>query len=222
MAGEPVWRDWRGERGAVEVAALVPGAEVRTKYSCRPGVRGLRLSALHEARRSCYLWASSRRSLLASALPATAACMCPRPGRSLRPRRSPALPAGLMPKSPSRSIGRFVGGAISDSRSRAHGATSAYARFRHPAVAPLTQLGRDRFVLELFHGPTLAFKDVAMQLLARLMDHALARRGARATIVGRDLGRYRRRRRRGVPWSRSVDLVVALSARPRLATCSGA
>jgi threonine synthase len=52
--------------------------------------------------------------------------------------------------------------------------------------------GRDRapghFVLELFHGPTLAFKDVAMQFLARLMDHVLAERGERATIVGATSG----------------------------------
>ncbi len=60
----------------------------------------------------------------------------------------------------------------------------AYATFRHPAVAPLVQIGDRHFVLELFHGPTLAFKDVAMQLLARLMDHVLAQRGQRATVVG--------------------------------------
>jgi threonine synthase len=59
----------------------------------------------------------------------------------------------------------------------------AYGNFRHPAVAPLTQLGVNTFALELFHGPTLAFKDLAMQLLARLMDHALAARGERRTIV---------------------------------------
>jgi threonine synthase len=59
----------------------------------------------------------------------------------------------------------------------------AYGNFRHPAVAPLTQLGVNTFALELFHGPTLAFKDVAMQLLARLMDHALAARRERRTIV---------------------------------------
>jgi threonine synthase len=64
----------------------------------------------------------------------------------------------------------------------------AYATFRHEAVCPLVQIGPDRFVLELFHGPTLAFKDVAMQLLARLMDHILAERGARATIVGATSG----------------------------------
>ena len=55
--------------------------------------------------------------------------------------------------------------------------------FRHSAVAPLVQLGPGTFVLELFHGPTLAFKDVAMQFLARLIDHALRRRGERSTVV---------------------------------------
>jgi threonine synthase len=64
----------------------------------------------------------------------------------------------------------------------------AYATFRHPAACPLTQLGDNLFVLELFHGPTLAFKDVAMQLLGRLMDHVLKARGARATIVGATSG----------------------------------
>ncbi|WP_321342560.1 threonine synthase [Breoghania sp.] len=63
-----------------------------------------------------------------------------------------------------------------------------YAAFRHPAVTPLVQLGSNRFVLELFHGPTLAFKDVAMQLLGRLMDHVLAERDQRATIVGATSG----------------------------------
>ncbi|KXF78359.1 threonine synthase [Paramesorhizobium deserti] len=64
----------------------------------------------------------------------------------------------------------------------------AYATFRHAAVCPLTQTGANEFVLELFHGPTLAFKDVAMQLLARLMDYVLAERGERATIVGATSG----------------------------------
>ncbi|WP_230530596.1 threonine synthase [Microvirga roseola] len=64
----------------------------------------------------------------------------------------------------------------------------AYASFRHAAVCPLTQIGDNLFVLELFHGPTLAFKDVAMQLLGRLMDHVLKERGARATIVGATSG----------------------------------
>ncbi|HRK17544.1 MAG TPA: threonine synthase [Hyphomicrobiaceae bacterium] len=64
----------------------------------------------------------------------------------------------------------------------------AYATFGHEAVTPLVQIGSNRFVLELFHGPTLAFKDVAMQLLARLMDHVLEKRDARATIVGATSG----------------------------------
>lgn len=59
----------------------------------------------------------------------------------------------------------------------------AYDAFRHPAVTPLVQVAANTFVLELFHGPTLAFKDLAMQLLARLMDYGLAQRGERATIV---------------------------------------
>ena len=67
-------------------------------------------------------------------------------------------------------------------------AREAYATFRHEAVCPIVQLGANTFVLELFHGPTLAFKDVAMQLLARLMDHVLAERGQRATIVGATSG----------------------------------
>jgi len=64
----------------------------------------------------------------------------------------------------------------------------AYGSFRHPAVCPLVQLGDNLFALELFHGPTLAFKDVAMQLLGRLMDHVLKARGARATIVAATSG----------------------------------
>ena len=62
-------------------------------------------------------------------------------------------------------------------------AREAYGTFRHPAVVPIAQFGASTFLLELFHGPTLAFKDVAMQFLARLMDHALAARGERTTIV---------------------------------------
>jgi threonine synthase len=79
-------------------------------------------------------------------------------------------------------IARFTGDAVAGG-DLARMAREAYGSFRHPAVAPLTQLGANTFALELFHGPTLAFKDVAMQLLARLMDHALAARGERRTIV---------------------------------------
>ena len=81
----------------------------------------------------------------------------------------------------------FVDGEIADDKFRAM-IDEAYGTFRHPAVTPLVQTGPNSFVLELFHGTTLAFKDVAMQLLARLMDHVLAERGERATIVGATSG----------------------------------
>lgn len=84
-------------------------------------------------------------------------------------------------------ISPFTGGAISrDELGRI--TAEAYAGFGHAAVTPLVQVGTNRFILELFHGPTLAFKDVAMQLLARLMDRVLAARGQRATIVGATSG----------------------------------
>lgn len=64
----------------------------------------------------------------------------------------------------------------------------AYSGFGHAAVTPLVKTQPNRFVLELFHGPTLAFKDVAMQVLARMMDVVLRRRNQYATIVGATSG----------------------------------
>jgi threonine synthase len=66
--------------------------------------------------------------------------------------------------------------------------TSAYAGFRRAAVAPLAQIDDNLFALELFHGPTLAFKDFAMQWLGRAMNRVLQERGARATIIGATSG----------------------------------
>jgi len=82
---------------------------------------------------------------------------------------------------------RFTGGEIPADKFRAM-IDEAYATFRHPAVTPLVQTGPNSFILELFHGTTLAFKDVAMQLLARLMDYVLTERDQRATIVGATSG----------------------------------
>lgn len=65
---------------------------------------------------------------------------------------------------------------------------TAYAAFAHGATCPLVQIGPGLFILELFHGPTLAFKDVAMRFLAGAMDRELKRRGQRATIVGATSG----------------------------------
>ena len=81
----------------------------------------------------------------------------------------------------------FVAGAVPDAEFVAM-LNEAYGSFGHPAVVPLKQLDDNQWLLELFHGPTLAFKDVAMQLLSRLMDWALEKRKARATIVGATSG----------------------------------
>jgi threonine synthase len=75
----------------------------------------------------------------------------------------------------------FIAGTLSDA-DVARMAQEAYGSFRHPATAPLAQVSPSTFVLELFHGPTLAFKDLAMQLVSRLMDHVLRERGQRTTI----------------------------------------
>jgi threonine synthase len=81
----------------------------------------------------------------------------------------------------------FVGGAIPFEvlRTICH---QAYAGFGHTAVVPLIQLETGLFAQELFHGPTLAFKDMAMQVLGRLFDHVLTERDQRVTIVGATSG----------------------------------
>jgi threonine synthase len=84
-------------------------------------------------------------------------------------------------------IGRFSAGDVPESV-LAGIVEAAYRDFRHESVAPLVELAPNHFVLELFHGPTLAFKDVAMQFLSRMMDHVLEQRGQRATIVGATSG----------------------------------
>jgi threonine synthase len=79
-------------------------------------------------------------------------------------------------------LGRFADGEI-PAADLTGMCAEAYAAFDHPAVVPLVQLGPDVFLAELFHGPSLAFKDVAMQLLARLSDHVLAGAGRTQTIL---------------------------------------
>ena len=86
-----------------------------------------------------------------------------------------------------RVMSPFLGGAFGDDEFRGLIA-KAYAGFGHAARAPLVQLGSGHFLLELFHGPTLAFKDFAMQLIGQMMQAALARSGQRITIVGATSG----------------------------------
>lgn len=87
-------------------------------------------------------------------------------------------------------------------------ATDAYKNFGHSAVTPLVQIEPDTFILELFHGPTLAFKDVAMQLIARLMDHILAKTNRRATIVGATSGDTGGAAIEAFRGSKRVDVVI--------------
>ena len=81
----------------------------------------------------------------------------------------------------------FLGGSFGDDEFRAI-IGRAYEGFGHPARAPLRQLAPNHFLLELFHGPTLAFKDFAMQLIGQLFQAALAKSGERVTIVGATSG----------------------------------
>ena len=81
----------------------------------------------------------------------------------------------------------FVGDAFTDDEFRS-AIAKAYEGFGHTARAPLVQLAPNHFLLELFHGPTLAFKDFAMQLIGQLFQIALAREGRRVTIVGATSG----------------------------------
>ena len=86
-----------------------------------------------------------------------------------------------------RVIRPFTGDSFSDHELR--GAIDrAYGRIEHSAKAPLRQLAPGHHLLELFHGPTLAFKDFAMQLIAQLFEIALKRSGQRITIVGATSG----------------------------------
>jgi threonine synthase len=86
--------------------------------------------------------------------------------------------------------------------------TEAYATFRHPAVAPLVQLDHRQWVQELFHGPTLAFKDIALQLVGRLFDHVLGERRERVTIVGATSGDTGSAAIDGVAGCEHVDIVI--------------
>ncbi|MGZ0247847.1 MAG: threonine synthase, partial [Alphaproteobacteria bacterium] len=81
----------------------------------------------------------------------------------------------------------FVGGTIADADLERM-TDETYAGFDHPAVAPLKQIGTNDWLMELFQGPTLAFKDFALQLVGRMFAHVLEARGERVTIVGATSG----------------------------------
>lgn len=107
------------------------------------------------------------------------------------PHVAPGEIAGLAGAPYAEAAARLIAPFLTDEASRAGlraQTEAAYAGFRHRAIAPLVQIADNLFVLELFHGPTLAFKDLAMQLLGRMMNDVLEKRNLRATIVGATSG----------------------------------
>lgn len=106
-----------------------------------------------------------------------------------------------------RIIAPFVAGSIpSDDLGRIIDET--YAEFRHEAVAPLVQLGANQWVLELFHGPTLAFKDFALQLLGRLLDYILERQHRKVAIMGATSGDTGSAAIEGCKRCRNIDIFI--------------
>ena len=89
-----------------------------------------------------------------------------------------------------------------------HLCEEAYATFRHDAVVPLVQIGSGQWIQELVHGPTLAFKDVALQLVGRMFDHVLEQRNERVTIVGATSGDTGSAAIDGVAGCDNVDIVI--------------
>lgn len=87
-----------------------------------------------------------------------------------------------------RVIKPFVGNDIADADLQAMIVETYENNFGHSAVAPLVQLGPNTWTMELFHGPTIAFKDYALQLLGRLFDYVLEQKGQKITIVGATSG----------------------------------
>jgi len=101
----------------------------------------------------------------------------------------------------------FIGDEI-DADALAQMCTQAYSAFDHPAVVPLVQIDDDLFVEELFHGPTLAFKDLALQLVGRLFEHVLSRQGRRVTIVGATSGDTGSAAIDGIKHCNHADIVI--------------
>jgi threonine synthase len=106
-----------------------------------------------------------------------------------------------------RVLSAFAGGALSDDVIRGL-ATRAYAPFAHQSVAPLVEVGPNRWMLELHHGPTLAFKDIAMRLIAQLYDHVLEQRGERMTILCATSGDTGGAAASAFAGSKRIDMVI--------------
>ncbi|MAI90839.1 threonine synthase [Ponticaulis sp.] len=98
------------------------------------------------------------------------------------PKIQPAQPGESYLSLATRILSAFAGDSI-PTQIMSELVEKAYASFAHQSVTPLNQIGPDRWMLELHHGPTLAFKDVAMQIIAQIYDHLLTERGERLTVL---------------------------------------
>ncbi|MGA0864130.1 MAG: threonine synthase [Ilumatobacteraceae bacterium] len=119
----------------------------------------------------------------------------------------PPLPAGSYADLAATVARPYVGDDL-DSATLSRLCHEAYAGFRHSDVVPIVELEPGHHLMELFHGPTLAFKDLALQLLGRLFDHVLRERGERVTIVGATSGDTGSAAIDGVKSCTNVDIVI--------------
>ncbi|MFA5632506.1 MAG: threonine synthase [Porticoccaceae bacterium] len=106
-----------------------------------------------------------------------------------------------------RVMAPFVAGAIPDAELKRI-IDLSYGTFRHRAIAPLVQTGHNDWVLELFHGPTLAFKDFALQFLGHVLDYLLAKRGQKAVIMGATSGDTGSAAIEGCRRCRNIDIFI--------------
>ena len=126
------------------------------------------------------------------------------------PQSWPSLPAdttGTYAELAAAVFAPYLGGDISND-TMLHLTRDAYATFRHPDVVPIVDLQPGHKLMELFHGPTLAFKDVALQLLGRIFDHILTERNEKVTIVGATSGDTGSAAIDGVKDCANVEIVI--------------
>jgi threonine synthase len=126
------------------------------------------------------------------------------------PQSWPSLPAdttGTYAELAAAVFAPYLGGDISN-ETMLRLTRDAYATFRHPDVVPIVDLQPGHKLMELFHGPTLAFKDVALQLLGRIFDHILTERNEKVTIVGATSGDTGSAAIDGVKDCANVEIVI--------------
>lgn len=123
------------------------------------------------------------------------------------PHIAPVGPRETYIETAARIMSAFAGGAISESVT-ASLVAEAYSPFGHDAVAPLRQVSGGRWLLELFHGPSLAFKDIAMRMIARIFDHVLTERGERMIILCATSGDTGGAAASAFAGAKSIELVI--------------